>query len=105
MLVRAQLRQHTVSIFLSLLGAIWLFGICGLVLGPVIFSAAESLLAIWNHRLNGTTFTFQESGESGEKKVPTECSSLVGCSSRARYGSALLHSTTLPKFELGPRLF
>ncbi len=47
MLVGAQLRQHTVSIFLSLLGGIWLFGIPGLILGPVIFSAAESLLAIW----------------------------------------------------------
>ncbi|MHB1935748.1 MAG: AI-2E family transporter [Acidobacteriaceae bacterium] len=59
-LVGAQLRQHTVSIFLSLLGGIWLFGISGLVLGPVIFSVAESLLAIWSHRLQGTMFAAQE---------------------------------------------
>lgn len=60
MLVGAQLRQHTVSIFLSLLGGIWLFGISGLVLGPVIFSAAESLLAIWKDRLNGATLIVKE---------------------------------------------
>jgi predicted PurR-regulated permease PerM len=60
MLVGAQLRQHTVSIFLSLLGGIWLFGISGLVLGPVIFSAAESLLAIWKKRLHGATWIVKE---------------------------------------------
>jgi predicted PurR-regulated permease PerM len=46
-LVGSQLRQHTVSVFLSLLGGVWLFGIAGLVLGPLIFSATEALLAIW----------------------------------------------------------
>jgi len=59
-LVGAQLRQHTVSIFLSLLGGIWLFGISGLVLGPIIFSAAQSLLAIWKERLNGDTLMVKE---------------------------------------------
>ena len=52
-LVGSQLRQHTVSVFLSLLGGIWLFGIAGLVLGPLIFSAAEALLAIWKARSSG----------------------------------------------------
>ncbi|MHB1021630.1 MAG: AI-2E family transporter [Acidobacteriaceae bacterium] len=51
-LVGAQLRLHTVSVFLSLLGGIWLFGFAGLVLGPVIFSVAGSLLMIWRHKLN-----------------------------------------------------
>jgi predicted PurR-regulated permease PerM len=60
MLVGAQLRQHTVSIFLSLLGGIWLFGISGLILGPVIFSAAQSLLAIWKERLHGTSLIVKE---------------------------------------------
>ncbi len=50
MLVGAQLRQHTAMIFLSLLGGIWLFGISGIVLGPVLFSMAESLLGIWRER-------------------------------------------------------
>ena len=50
MLVGAQLRQHTAIIFLALLGGIWLFGIYGLILGPVLFSLAGSLLSIWHER-------------------------------------------------------
>jgi predicted PurR-regulated permease PerM len=49
-MVGAQLRQHTAIIFLALLGGIWLFGIPGLVLGPVLFSVAVSLLRIWRER-------------------------------------------------------
>ncbi len=52
MLVGSHLRQHTVSVFLSLLGGIWLFGIAGLVLGPLIFSATEALLVIWRSRMD-----------------------------------------------------
>jgi predicted PurR-regulated permease PerM len=51
-LVGAHLRQHTAAVFLSILGGIWAFGIAGVVLGPLIFSAAEALLAIWRARLN-----------------------------------------------------
>lgn len=50
-LVGAHLRQHTVAVFLSLIGGIWMFGVAGLVLGPLIFSAAEALLLIWRLRL------------------------------------------------------
>jgi predicted PurR-regulated permease PerM len=49
-LVGTQLRQHTVTVFLSLLGGVWLFGIAGLVLGPLLFSTAEALLMIWKAR-------------------------------------------------------
>jgi predicted PurR-regulated permease PerM len=49
-LVGSQLRQHTASVFLSLLGGVWLFGIAGLVLGPLTFSATEALLGIWKAR-------------------------------------------------------
>jgi predicted PurR-regulated permease PerM len=49
-LVGSQLRQHPASVFLSLLGGVWLFGIAGLVLGPLTFSAAGSLLDIWRAR-------------------------------------------------------
>ncbi len=49
-LVGNQLRQHTVTVFLSLLGGVWLFGIAGLVLGPLLFSTAEALLMIWKAR-------------------------------------------------------
>jgi predicted PurR-regulated permease PerM len=55
MLVGAQLRQHTALIFLALLGGIWLFGISGLILGPVLFSVASSLLTIWHERNHAHT--------------------------------------------------
>jgi predicted PurR-regulated permease PerM len=50
MLVGAQLRQHTAIIFLAVLGGIWLFGIPGLILGPILFSMASTLLSIWRAR-------------------------------------------------------
>lgn len=50
-LVGAHLRQHTVAVFLSLIGGIWAFGLSGLFLGPLIFSTAEALLLIWRIRL------------------------------------------------------
>jgi predicted PurR-regulated permease PerM len=56
-LVGSQLRQHTVSAFLSLLGGVWLFGIAGLVLGPLTFSATEALLAIWKARTSSIPLT------------------------------------------------
>ena len=52
-LVGAHLRQHTAFVFLSILGGIWLFGISGVVIGPLIFSASGALLAIWRARLGG----------------------------------------------------
>lgn len=49
-MVGAQLRQHTAVIFLALLGGIWLFGVPGLILGPVLFSMATTMLQIWHER-------------------------------------------------------
>jgi predicted PurR-regulated permease PerM len=56
-LVGAQLRQHSAIIFLALLGGVWLFGISGLILGPVIFSMMASLLTIWHARNHAPEFT------------------------------------------------
>ena len=50
-LVGAQLRLHTVPIFLSIVGGISLFGISGLILGPIVFALTQSLLDIWRERL------------------------------------------------------
>ncbi|TCK72782.1 AI-2E family transporter [Acidipila rosea] len=50
-LVGTRLRIHTVPVFLSILGGIWLFGIAGLILGPIIFTVAESFLVIWRRRM------------------------------------------------------
>jgi predicted PurR-regulated permease PerM len=50
-LVGTRLRLHTVPIFLSILGGIWFFGLTGLLLGPIVFTLAESLLVIWRRKL------------------------------------------------------
>lgn len=52
--VGSQLRLHTAPIFLSILGGILVFGISGLVLGPVMFALAQALLNIWSERLGPT---------------------------------------------------
>lgn len=49
-LVGTRIRAHTVTVFLSLLGGIALFGVTGIVLGPVIFTVASTLLDIWRAR-------------------------------------------------------
>jgi len=49
-LVGARLRQHPVTVLVSLLGGIWMLGISGLIVGPVAFSIADFLLASWRRR-------------------------------------------------------
>jgi predicted PurR-regulated permease PerM len=49
-LVGSHLRAHTVTILLSVLGGIALFGPIGIVLGPVLFTTADALLEIWHTR-------------------------------------------------------
>lgn len=51
MFVGGRLRQHPVTVLVSLLGGVWMFGVSGLIVGPVLFSVAESLIAIWRLRL------------------------------------------------------
>jgi predicted PurR-regulated permease PerM len=49
-LVGSHLRAHTATILLSILGGIAVFGPIGIVLGPVIFTLATTLLDIWRAR-------------------------------------------------------
>jgi predicted PurR-regulated permease PerM len=51
-LVGSHLRAHTATILLSILGGIALFGPIGIVLGPVLFTVAATLLDIWHTRTN-----------------------------------------------------
>jgi predicted PurR-regulated permease PerM len=51
-LVGGHLRAHTATILLSILGGVALFGPVGIVLGPVLFSIASTLLEIWHNRIN-----------------------------------------------------
>jgi predicted PurR-regulated permease PerM len=52
-LVGTQLRLHSVPIFLAMLGGVFFFGVSGLILGPITFSAAECLVLIWRKRTTG----------------------------------------------------
>lgn len=49
--VGSHLKAHTVTILLSVLGGIALFGPIGIVLGPVLFTTAETLLEFWHKRV------------------------------------------------------
>ncbi len=52
-LVGSRLRLHTVPIFLAMMGGVWFFGVCGLVLGPMVFNLTASLFQIWRCRARG----------------------------------------------------
>jgi predicted PurR-regulated permease PerM len=49
-LVGSHLRAHTPTILLSILGGIAVFGPIGIVLGPVLFTLATTLLEFWHIR-------------------------------------------------------
>ncbi|WP_213807172.1 AI-2E family transporter [Granulicella sp. dw_53] len=51
-LVGTRLRAHPVTILISILGGISLFGVTGIILGPVTFSIAATLLDFWRARTN-----------------------------------------------------
>jgi predicted PurR-regulated permease PerM len=42
------MQLHTVPVLFSVLGAIGLFGISGIVLGPLILTTGVTLLRFWN---------------------------------------------------------
>ncbi|MEO6802933.1 MAG: AI-2E family transporter [Granulicella sp.] len=54
-LVGASIRAHTVTVLLSILGGVALFGISGIVVGPVAFTIAATLLDIWRVRTHHPT--------------------------------------------------
>jgi predicted PurR-regulated permease PerM len=47
-LVGTKMQLHTVPVFFSVLGGIGLFGISGIVLGPLTLTTAVTLLRMWN---------------------------------------------------------
>jgi predicted PurR-regulated permease PerM len=49
-LVGSRLQQHTVMVLISVIGAIALFGVSGLIIGPVVLTLAKTLLDIWARR-------------------------------------------------------
>lgn len=53
MLVKDQLRMHTVLVFIAILGGIAAFGGTGVVLGPIVVAIVLALLQIWRGRMEG----------------------------------------------------
>jgi len=49
-LLGRRLRLHTVAVFIAMVGGLFLFGACGLFLGPVALAVTLALLAIWKER-------------------------------------------------------
>jgi predicted PurR-regulated permease PerM len=56
-LVGSKLNQHTVSILLAILGGVVIFGFSGVILGPLAFTIAATLLDIWRSRNNNPQST------------------------------------------------
>jgi predicted PurR-regulated permease PerM len=50
LLVGKEVRMHTLPVFLSIVGGLFVFGAAGIVLGPVIFAGTMALLAIIRRR-------------------------------------------------------
>jgi predicted PurR-regulated permease PerM len=60
-LVGSHLRAHTTTILLAVLGGVALFGPIGIVLGPVLFTIAATLLDIWHTRTSTNPTTIGRS--------------------------------------------
>lgn len=50
-LVKSEIRLHTVPVFISILGGLVVFGVTGVVLGPLVLVVALTLLDIWRIRM------------------------------------------------------
>ncbi len=51
LLVKDKLRLHAVPVFISVLGGLIVFGVAGVILGPVVLAVAVALLDIWRRRM------------------------------------------------------
>lgn len=53
MMVGNRVRLHTVPLLLSMIGGIFVFGMAGFFVGPVVLASTLALLRIWSARSNG----------------------------------------------------
>jgi predicted PurR-regulated permease PerM len=54
-LAGTRLRAHTVTILISILGGVVVFGVSGIILGPITFTVAATLLGFWRARTTTPT--------------------------------------------------
>ena len=50
MLVGQRMRMHTVLVFISIVGGLFVFGAAGLILGPLVLTVTSVLLEVWRHQ-------------------------------------------------------
>jgi predicted PurR-regulated permease PerM len=68
-LVGSRLRSHTAIILLSILGGIALFGIIGVIVGPVTFTIAATLLDFWRARTHPDLLISSETAETSNSQL------------------------------------
>lgn len=52
MLVGERIRLHTLIVFIAIIGGVMAFGTVGIILGPMVFGVAISLVEIWKNRMD-----------------------------------------------------
>jgi predicted PurR-regulated permease PerM len=81
-IVGPQLRQHTVAVLLSILGGIALFGITGIILGPLTFTATSTLLEIWRSRSSRSSRASFETNDQLPVATPETSGDSLPCRQR-----------------------
>jgi predicted PurR-regulated permease PerM len=61
-LVGKRLKLHTVLAFISMVGGLIVFGVSGLILGPVVLTITMVLLEIWRSRTAAETAAMNDVG-------------------------------------------
>jgi predicted PurR-regulated permease PerM len=51
LMVKDRLRLHAVPVFVSIIGGLIVFGVSGIVLGPLLLAVTDTLAKIWRRRL------------------------------------------------------
>jgi len=60
LLVGGKLRMHTLPVFFAILGGLGLFGMSGIILGPVTLAVTLALLEVWRERTAGNRMAERE---------------------------------------------
>jgi predicted PurR-regulated permease PerM len=53
MLIGSRIRLHTLAVFFAIIGGLAVFGMSGIILGPVVLSVTDALLEVWRRRTSG----------------------------------------------------
>ena len=81
-LVKDKLRLHTVPVFIAVLGGLSVFGVAGVVLGPVVLAVAVVLIDIWRTRM-----AHGQAAEDGIDKAAASSRTTKSSGSRASSGT------------------